>query len=110
MNIKYNLELDLFDAIVTQLRVRFPEARYKQLQVMACVSLYPNYHDAIVKKGLSKNKQSAMQQIQTLYEEEFLENRTNDDGTKGKKVLRDDIAKLLQKSEYQITINVKFKN
>ena len=39
MNIKYNLELDLFDAIVTQLRVRFPEARYKQLQVMACVFL-----------------------------------------------------------------------
>ena len=48
--------------------------------------------------------------IKQLDEEEFLENRTNDDGTKGKKVLRDDIAKLLQKSEYQITINVKLKN
>ena len=109
MNIKYDLELNLFDAVVTQLRIRFPEARYKQLQVMACVFLYPNYLEAIMEKNLSMNKQSSRQLIQTLYDEEYLENRTNEDGTKGKKVLRADIAKSLQLTDYQLTVNVKIK-
>ncbi len=109
MNIKYNLELDLFGIIVTQLRIRFPEARYKQLQVMACVFLYPDYYTSIVSRGLSKNKQSAMQQVQNLFEEEYLENRSNDDGSKGRKVLRADIANSLQKEDFQIVMNLKVK-
>lgn len=109
MNIKYNLELDLFSAVVTQLRIRFPEARYKQLQVMACVFLYPDYYAAIVNRGFSKNKQSAMQQVQNLFEEEYLENRSNEDGSKGRKVLRADIANSLQKEDFQISMNIKIK-
>lgn len=106
MTIKYNLKLSLFDAIVTQLRIRFPEARYKQLQIMACVYLYPNYIDQIVKLGFSKNKQSALQQVQNLFEEEFLETRIQEDGSRSKKLLRDDIALSLQRENFSINLNI----
>ncbi len=106
MTIKYNLKLELFEAIVTQLRIRFPEARYKQLQIMACVYLYPNYIDQIVKFGFSKNKQSALQQVQNLFEEEFLETKINEDGSKSKKLLREDIASSLQRENFSINLNI----
>jgi len=106
MTIKYNLSLSLFDAIVTQLRIRFPEARYKQLQIMACVYLYPNYLEQIVKLGFSKNKQSALQQVQNLFDEEFLETKINEDGSKSRKLLREDISSSLQKENLSINLNI----